>query len=146
MVRVVLDTNQIVSAILGPEGPSFEILKGSGLTGEPKYELVLSEEILAELRRVLSYPRVRKLLGRPPGRIGIFVALLRDHAHIGDCRGRERIVPGDPDDDKFFRLAVRTGARYIVSRDAHLLDVRENEGILVLRPEAFFSATRRGLL
>ncbi len=33
-----------------------------------------------------------------------------------------------------------------VSGDAHLLDVRENEGILVLRPEAFFSATRRGLL
>ncbi|MBI1865912.1 MAG: putative toxin-antitoxin system toxin component, PIN family, partial [Nitrospirae bacterium] len=129
MVRVVLDTNQIVSALLGPEGPSFEVLKGSGLAGKARYERVLSDEILAELRRVLSYPRVRKILGWPPRRIGIFVALLREHARIGDCRGRERIVPGDPDDDKFFRLAVRTGARYIVSRDAHLLEVHEPQSV-----------------
>jgi putative PIN family toxin of toxin-antitoxin system len=146
MIRVVLDTNQIVSALLGPTGPSFEILKASGLEGEARYELVLSNEILAEVRRVLSYPRIRTLLGWSANRIEAFIGLLKENSHLGDSRGRERIVPADPDDDKFFHLALKTGARYIVSRDAHLLDVREYEGILVLGPEAFLSAMKRGLL
>ena len=52
--------------------------------------------------------------------------------------------PEDPDDDKFLHLAIKTNASYIVSRDMHLLKVKEFRGIRVLRPEVFLSAMRKG--
>jgi len=146
MIRVVLDTNQLVSALLNPEGIAFEILKASGLKGEQKYELVLSEDVLAEFRRVLSYPRIQKLHQWAEERIEIFITLLKEIARSDESRSKERIVPEDPDDDKFFHLAIKTNASYIVSRDMHLLKIKEFKGIRVLRPEGFLSAMRKGAL
>ena len=144
MIRVVLDTNQLVSALLNPEGIAFEILKASGLKGEQKYELVISGEILSEFRRVLSYPRIKKLHNWTEERIEIFITLLKEIARSDESRSKERIVPEDPDDDKFFHLAIKSDAGYIISRDMHLLKIKEFKGIRVLRPEVFLSAMRRG--
>lgn len=144
MLRVVLDTNQLVSALLNPEGIAFEILKASGLKGEQKYELVLSDEILSEFKRVLSYPRIKKLHNWTEERIEIFITLLKEIAHIDKSQSRERIVPEDSDDDKFFHLAIKSDAGYIISRDAHLLKIKEFREVRVLRPEVFLSAMRRG--
>ncbi|MDO8746498.1 MAG: putative toxin-antitoxin system toxin component, PIN family [Thermodesulfovibrionales bacterium] len=144
MIRVVLDTNQFVSSLLNPEGIAFEILKASGLKGEQKYELAISGEILSEFRRVLLYTRVQKLHGWDEEKIDIFITLIKEIAHIDESQSRERIVPEDPDDDKFFHLAIKTNASYIVSRDMHLLNIKEFKGIRVLCPEVFLSAMRRG--
>ena len=146
MLRVVLDTNQFVSALLNPEGPAFEILKASGLKGEQKYELVISDEILSEFRRVLSYPRIQKLHKWSKEKVEIFITLLKEIAHIDESQSRERIVVEDPDDDKFFHVAIKTGAQYIVSRDIHLLNVKEFRGVRVLKPEVFLSALKRKTL
>lgn len=146
MLRVVLDTNQFVSALLNPEGPAFEILKASGLEGEQKYELVISDEILSEFRKVLSYPRIQKLHKWSKEKVEIFITLLKEIAHIDKSQSRERIVIEDPDDDKFFHLAIKTGAQYIVSRDIHLLNVKEFRGVRVLKPEVFLSALKRKTL
>ena len=146
MLRVVLDTNQFVSALLNPEGPAFEILKASGLKGEQKYELVISDEILSEFRKVISYPRIQKLHKWSKEKVEIFITLLKEIAHIDESQSRERIVIEDPDDDKFFHLAIKTGAQYIVSRDIHLLNVKEFRGVRVLKPEVFLSALKRKTL
>jgi putative PIN family toxin of toxin-antitoxin system len=146
MLRVVLDTNLFVSALLNPEGPAFEILKASGLEGEQKYELVISDEILSEFRKVLSYPRIQKLHKWSKEKVEIFITLLKEIAHIDESQSRERIVFEDPDDDKFFHLAIKTGAQYIVSRDIHLLNVKEFRGVRVLKPEVFLSALKRKTL
>jgi len=146
MLRVVLDTNQFVSALLNPEGPAFEILKASGLKGEQKYELVISDEILSEFRKVLSYPRIQKLHKWSKEKVEIFITLLKEIAHIDESQSRERIVVEDPDDDKFFHVAIKTGAQYIVSRDIHLLNVKEFRGVRVLKPEVFLSALKRKTL
>ncbi|MEW6676204.1 MAG: putative toxin-antitoxin system toxin component, PIN family [Nitrospirota bacterium] len=146
MIRVVLDTNQLVSALLNPEGLAFEILKASGLRGEQKYELVISDEILSEFRRVLSYSRIQKLHKWSEEKIDIFITLLKEIAHIDESHGREKIVLENPADDKFFHLAIKSGALYIASRDMHLLSIKEFKGIKVLRPEVFLSALKRGTL
>ena len=54
--------------------------------------------------------------------------------------------PEDPDDDKFFHLALKSGAQYIVSRDVHLLGINEFKGVKVLKPEVFLSALKRRAL
>lgn len=146
MIRVVLDTNQLVSALLSPEGPAFEILKALGLEEKQKCELVLSDEILSEFRRVLSYPRIQKLHKWPKEKIEIFITLIKEISHIEKGHGKGRIVSEDPDDDKFFHLALKSGAKYIISRDIHLLKIKEFRGIKVLKPEVFLSAFKRGAL
>ncbi len=43
----------------------------------------------------------------------------------------------DPDDTKFITCAVQAGAKYIVSGDHHLLDLKEIEGIAIVTPAEF---------
>ena len=48
-----------------------------------------------------------------------------------------KVVAADPDDDKFIECAVALKARYIVSGDKVLLNVKEYMGIQVLNAKAF---------
>ncbi len=46
-------------------------------------------------------------------------------------------VQDDPDDNKFIECAIESRADYIVSGDAHLLNLKEFEGIKILRASEF---------
>lgn len=54
-MRVVVDTNVFVSALISPRGTPAQIL-----AHEFPFELITSEEILGELNRVLHYDRIQK--------------------------------------------------------------------------------------
>ncbi len=43
----------------------------------------------------------------------------------------------DPDDNEFLECALAGGADYIVSGDAHLLDIGQYDGIQLVTPAAF---------
>ena len=146
MIRVVMDTNQIISAILSPVGLADNILKSSGLKGVQKYQLVLSEPILQEAGRVLKYERLRPLHGWSDEKIYDFLNLLKEVAIITNGETIVEVVNSDPEDNKFFAAALEGDASYIVSRDAHLHEVREYKGIKVLTPEVFITAFRTGAI
>src|SRR2546430_10364049 len=55
-LRLVLDTNVLVSALIQPLGPSGEVLRAWG-AGD--VELVLCPELLSELAEVLARPKLR---------------------------------------------------------------------------------------
>ncbi len=57
MLKVVLDTNVIVSGIITDHGVPFDILE-KWRKGE--FLLVLSKPILKEIERVLNYPKIKK--------------------------------------------------------------------------------------
>jgi uncharacterized protein len=44
----------------------------------------------------------------------------------------------DPDDDKFIDCAVSGGADFIVSGDAHLLDLKSVLNVKIIKPNIFF--------
>ena len=146
MIRVVLDTNQIISAVLNPDGLADTILKASGLKGEQKYQLILSDPILDEIGRVLNYDRLRPLHGWTDEKIGIFLNLLREIAIITAGKLNIEVVKSDPEDDKFFAVALEGAASYIVSRDAHLNNIKECQGVKVMTPEVFVTAIRTGAI
>jgi putative PIN family toxin of toxin-antitoxin system len=66
-MRVVVDTNVVVSAILRDRNPEKAILH---LVANPECEWVASEEILAEYREVLRRPRFG-LSAAPPSHAGM---------------------------------------------------------------------------
>jgi uncharacterized protein len=128
-VKVVLDTNVLVSGILFT-GPPHKILVA---WTEGRFELVLTAEIHEEYRRVAvelqrQFPRV-DLAGA--------LELVLVNAHAIAPAVLESQVCVDPDDDKFLACALASGARTIVSGDKHLLTVSGYRGIEVLRPRAF---------
>ncbi len=56
MIRVVLDANVLVSALLNPGGASTEILNA---WRDERFNLAMSPAILEEIDRVLRYPKIR---------------------------------------------------------------------------------------
>src|SRR5690242_3405793 len=110
MIRVVLDTNIIVSAYLNPEGLPFSIVK-LALAGVIR--LCISEPILAEYRELLerkSYPLDRR-------RAKLLLKHIRAAAEMFRPAGRLAVTT-DPDDNMFLECAQAAKARYLITGNA----------------------------
>jgi putative PIN family toxin of toxin-antitoxin system len=128
-LKVVMDTNVFVSGVFF-SGPPYEILKA---WQEGEFELVVSQEILDE------YRRVGEILAeeRPKVDLNPFLNFLLEHAKVYKPAKLKEPVCEDPDDDKFFACAIASGSKIIVSGDKHLLKVSGYEDIEVLKPRDF---------
>ena len=129
-MRAVLDGNVIVSALLSPQGTPAKIFR-EWLDGG--YDLVLSPLLLAELERVLGYPKLRERVSR--AEVRELIELLRRGA---DQRGDPSDPPparsADPGDDYLIALAAASQA-VIVSGDRHLLSL--SDALPVYSPAQF---------
>ena len=139
-MRVVLDTNVIVSRFLSTKGAPARILDRWEARA---FKLVLSEPILAEYHRILGYKSLRIRHHLSAERIETAIAKIRRSGTIVDPTERVRAVRDDPKDDIFLECAVAGEADYIVSGDAHLLSLREYDGIQILSPAMFLDVLKR---
>lgn len=128
--RVVLDTNVLVSA-LGWRGAPYEIVRQC-LDG--RYILLLSPETLAELERVLRYPKLRF----SEAQITEYLEQLTEIAELIHPLAELSVIPDDPTDNRILECALAGQANVIVSGDGHLLQLKVFEGIPILRPQQFF--------
>lgn len=133
-MRVVLDTNVIVSSTIVPNGKSAIILKH---LEERAFELLISDQLLAECRRVLGYPRVRKRHRYTDEQIEGVLKSIRRLSTIVTPGFTLEAVAADRDDNRVIECAVAGGADYIVSGDMHLLSLQEYRGIQILPPADF---------
>jgi putative PIN family toxin of toxin-antitoxin system len=134
VLRVVLDANVYVSALIRPEGPPGQIMKR--FLGEASFEIVLSLAIVEETVRAFGYPRVRKYIHAsvdPALWFEDVILLAQFVAGDYEIEG----VSEDADDDKYFAAAVEGRATLIVTGDPDLLTVKEYRGIRVVTPRAF---------
>jgi uncharacterized protein len=132
--RVVLDTNVIVSG-LGWRGAPAAILDA---VSEDRLLLVTSSPLLAELRRVLGYPRLAKVI-----KGGAQLADLVAASGVVVAPNRVLTVVRDDDDNRVLETAIEGAADYIVSGDTDLLDLGSFQGIPIITP-AEFAATVLG--
>jgi putative PIN family toxin of toxin-antitoxin system len=117
-MRVVVDTNVVVSAILRDRNPEKAILH---LVANPKCEWVASEEILAENREVLRRPRFglsADLLARWDDRFSSAIAIWPVTVPVD--------FPRDQKDAKFLACALAAEADYLLTGDR---DFEEAAGI-----------------
>ena len=118
-MRIVLDTNVLARTAFNPEGPASIVLQLS--TASP-HELLLSDRLLQELHRVLSYERLRPRHGFSDAEIDEYVQRLHDMAEMVEAVGPDSsVVPHDPDDDHVITLAVAGQVDVICTLDKHLL-------------------------
>jgi putative PIN family toxin of toxin-antitoxin system len=139
MIRVVIDANVFVSAVLTTRGNAAQILDA---WRTKQFELVVSSVILEELARVLQYPRIAKRHGLSEERIQEF---LDELAHLALQTPGELtldVIKGDPSDNRYLECAVEGAADVIVSGDQDLLDLEGYQGIHILTPRAFLTLLR----
>ena len=106
-LRLVIDTNILVSAALKPDGLQRTVLI---LAMTKPARLYVSDAILAEYREVLSRPELQIRRGLRQQ----LLQLIRNHSHpVTSLRALQ--VTKDPDDNKFLECADAARADYLVT-------------------------------
>jgi putative PIN family toxin of toxin-antitoxin system len=127
-VRVVLDTNVMVSGLMLPESVPGKIVaawRGS------QFDLVMSEPLLDEIGRVLSYPKIHARLGWGKDEITNFLLLLRFKSDVVDiAQQKEGRKTRDPGGDPVLATLQASGEDCLVSGDGDLLSLRDRYPIL----------------
>ena len=137
-MRVVLDTNVIISATLIRGGNEDQILR-AWQRGD--FDLVLSPPILEEIGRALFYEKLRKFRWMTEGQISDLLHALALGSVLVSGRAKIR-ASRDPDDDKFLAAAVEAEARFVVTGDRDLLDLQRHRGVRIVRPGPFLRIVR----
>lgn len=115
MAKIVLDTNIIVRAVASPSGLASELLRRTIAFGNL---LCTSNFMLAELDRVLRYPRFRKIHGLSDIDIEDLVRSIQHVALVIDVEAAKSVrVTRDRDDDPVIETALRSKANYLCSID-----------------------------
>jgi len=128
-VRVVLDTNVIVSALLFGGYPERVFL--AGLRGE--IQLLTSRALLRELESVLH--EKFKLDVRL---VKDTMDLLKTLAEIVETTSQLKVIAHPDDDNRVLECAVDGNAEFIVTGDTkHILPLKVYKGIKILRPSEF---------
>jgi uncharacterized protein len=134
-MRIVLDTNVFVSAVLKANSLPFLVLRWIDQHGGLLKSAATEREILNVLARPhiasVTIPTFRDDLARKLATAELVTITER----IASCR--------DPHDDKFLELAVSGRADMIVSGDADLLALNPFRGIPIVTPAMFVQEVAR---
>lgn len=135
-MRVLLDTNVLVSAFIRREGFPARILEAWYCD---RFVLVTSPHIVGEIGRVSRYPRVAKRL---KGREQDIANLIEEMelAAPEPAQGRDLQVLADPDDNAVLAAAIGGNADYLVTGNTHHFDQLGGayEGLEILSPREFW--------
>ena len=131
-MRVVLDTNILVSALMTPRGLPFQAVR---LWQEKRYDLVTSTWQIEELRDVSRRDQVRQRLNTSYA--GTLINALWSKAFVLDKLPSVDYSP-DPDDNPIIAAAIAGDAQYIVSGDkGDLLALVRVEGVSIVSVRTF---------
>jgi uncharacterized protein len=130
MIRAVLDTNVVVSALLQPEGPTAIILD---LAMSEYFRCYASEPLLEEYGEVLARARFR--LDRR--HIAKFLRRMRKTVVVVAPR-KKLTATSDPDDNKVLECALDARADYVVTGNVRHFPARFQD-IRVLLPRQFLT-------
>lgn len=127
-LTVVIDTNVWISGLIFGGKPE-TILK---LFIDGKIAVIISEEIMTELRRIIT---AKFPLFKP--KLGLLEASIRDDAILVPLGENTIKVSRDADDNKVIESAVIGKADYIISGDDDLLILKNYKNVTIVKPATF---------
>ena len=130
-MRVIFDTNVLISALLWPKGIPARIV---ALARQGRIRSVTSSVLLEEFRRVLE------------GKMGFStesaqesLEIVIEHSEVVIPSRRFQVIESDPDDDRVLECAVAGNADWIVTGDHHLLRLGHFQNIPIVTPREFLT-------
>ena len=134
-MKAALDTNVIISGLLWPGLPN-KLLK---LAKIGKLQLCTNPALLKELSNVLRKGKFLARIVILNTTVEELIAGLLELVEIFPDKIIPPTVKADPDDDKVLSCALISGAKYIITGDSHLLNLKKWPGISILTPRQFLS-------
>ena len=125
-VRIVLDTNVVMSALLW-RGKPYQLLQA--VRQRSDVQIYSSAVLLQELADVLTRPSATKRLALIGKTVHDVLADYVEAVELVEPATVPRVVPSDADDDHVIAAAVAAGATLIVSGDSDLLSMGSHQGI-----------------
>jgi putative PIN family toxin of toxin-antitoxin system len=123
-VRIVIDTNVLISATFWTGNPK-QLLNR---VRKKEFVLLTSQILLNELKEILIRPDKPFKLSEEEAehvvnRIRSLAELVRTHSFVKICR--------DEQDNRVLECAIDGGADWIISGDAHLLELQSFQGVRI---------------
>jgi putative PIN family toxin of toxin-antitoxin system len=119
LMRIILDTNILLSALLSPHGPPAKLLDA---WESKKFDLVACDALIVELREVAARPFFRARLR--PGTAAMLADGLREFSlffpKVPTGRAAPHFAP-DPKDSYLLALAEVSHSDFLVTGDKELL-------------------------
>ena len=129
-MRVVLDTNIFISAVLGGKvGVIIDEWKAG------KFKLIVTDSIAREYLEVINRPKFKI----PQAEIIAASDYLLQLAEFVTSEEEIHVIVADPTDDKFLEAAVAGKVDFIVSGDSHLLDLKSFREIPIITARDFIN-------
>ena len=132
-LKVVIDTNTIISAPLSENGNPAKI-----------FELLLLEEIsnfttneiTREVVEVFNRDKIKSKLSKD--KIDFIIKNFKKFSKLVKPHIKLDIIKDDPDDNKILECAETADVDYIISGDKHIKDLRNYKEIKIVSPKEFF--------
>ena len=134
-MRVILDSNVLLGALISPHGPPDAIYRAWRAA---RFELITSAPQLDELRRASRYPKLRSIL--PAHRVGTMMNNLQRVVILESLPTLPAAIRvEDPDDEFLLAMALAGDADFLVTGDRRsgLLKLRGIGRARILAPSAF---------
>jgi putative PIN family toxin of toxin-antitoxin system len=132
-IKAVLDTNILVS-LLFKKGLTKEFFK---LMEKGSVEFYSSEEILGELARVLTYPKIEEVFKKAGIDKTTTLESLIEILKVVNPKVKIGAIKRDLLDNKVLECALEAGAKYVVSEDKHLLELKKFRKTEILTAREF---------
>ena len=127
-MRIVLDTNIFISAVLGGR---LGIIIDEWKAG--KFKLIVTDAVAREYLDVINRPK----FNIAQGEIVAVTDYLLQLAEFVTPEEEIHVIVADPTDDKFLEAAVAGRVNYIVSGDKHLLELESFREIPIITAREF---------
>jgi len=134
-MKIVLDTNVLVSGLLTPYGTSGEIVR---MVSAGKLILLYDSRILLEYEEVLH----RSKFKFDRGQVDLLIDFIKKNGQVAPTSPLQENLP-DPDDAPFLQLAIGGDAECLVTGNKVHYPRKSRKGIKVLTPTEFINAYRK---
>jgi uncharacterized protein len=130
-VRIILDTNVVISALLW-RGTPYQLLQAICLRAEMR--IFSTQALLEELTDVLTRPAAGKRLAAIGRTAREVIADFIEAIELVEPASVPRVVPADIDDDQVIAAAVAARADLVISGDRDLLSLGSHQDIAIVSP------------
>lgn len=99
-----------------------------------------TKTVFEEFAKVIGYPRFQKRLAKLGLEVEEVIDYYEDMVSLYKENASTDVVKEDDSDNRFIEAAIDSDSCVIVTGDEHLLEIKEFNGIMILKPKEFLEA------